>query len=130
MAQQADSQALHYVMLVMGPAYGTQSASCAYQFAQSLLQTPHQLDTIFFYGDGVYNANQFTDPANDEFDLVRAWQALATQYNIKLAVCIAAAQRRGVIQADHDDNFAMHFQLTGLGELSEALSKCDRVIQF
>ena len=113
--------------MVMGPAYGTQAAYCAYQFAQVLLtDTKHTINNIFFYAGGVYNGNSYTDPANDEFDLVSAWQQLAQQHSLKLTVCVAAAQRRGVLQS----NLAAHFQLTGLGELSESITTSDRVIQF
>lgn len=118
---------LSYTLVIMGPAYGTQSAYCAYQFAQTLSSnTNHSINSIFFYADGVYNANHFTDPANDEFDLVKAWQDLAKQNALKLKVCVAAAQRRGI----SIENLAEHFELTGLGELSEALASSDRVLQF
>lgn len=113
--------------MVTGPVYGTQSASCAYQFASMLLiDSPHTINTIFFYSDGVYNANRYTDPANDEFDLVRGWQQLAKKYFVKLAVCTAAAQRRGIVSK----NVADYFDLVGLGELSESVAMSDRVIQF
>ncbi len=118
---------LSYTLVIMGPAYGTQSAYCAYQFAQTLLSnTNHSIDNVFFYADGVYNANCYTDPANDEFDLVKAWQKLAKQYCLNLAVCVAAAQRRGI----SIENLATNFELTGLGELSEAVARADRVLQF
>ena len=118
---------LSYTLVIMGPAYGTQSAYCAYQFAQTLLaNSNHSIANIFFYADGVYNANCYSDPANDEFDLVKAWQRLAKQYSLKLTVCVAAAQRRGISV----NNLAEHFELTGLGELSEAVASSDRVLQF
>ncbi|QYN43334.1 sulfurtransferase complex subunit TusD [Gilliamella sp. ESL0443] len=118
---------LSYTLVIMGPAYGTQSAYCAYQFAQTLSSnTNHSINCIFFYADGVYNANHFTDPANDEFDLVKAWQNLAKQNALKLKVCVAAAQRRGI----SIENLAEHFELTGLGELSEAVASSDRILQF
>nr|WP_218056484.1 sulfurtransferase complex subunit TusD [Gilliamella apicola] len=118
---------LSYTLVVMGPAYGAQSAYCAYQFAQVLLsQTPHTIKNIFFYADGVYNGNSYTDPANDEFDLISAWQELAKTYPLTLTVCVAAAQRRGVIK----NNLADYFHLTGLGELSESIATTDRTIQF
>ncbi|KFA58383.1 tRNA 5-methylaminomethyl-2-thiouridine synthase TusD [Gilliamella apicola] len=118
---------LTYTLVVTGPAYGTQSAYCAYQFAQALLtNTMHKIKNIFFYADGIYNGNRFTEPANDEFDLVKAWQELASKHSITLTICIAAAQRRGVIES----NLADHFELTGLGELSESIATTDRTIQF
>lgn len=67
---------MRFAITVTGPAYGTQQASSALQFARAVLQEGHELLSIFFYREGVYNANQLTAPASDEFDLVRAWQAL------------------------------------------------------
>ncbi|RKS85757.1 tRNA 2-thiouridine synthesizing protein D [Orbus hercynius] len=118
-------------MIITGPAYGTQSSFCAYQFCLSLLNnSTHTLHSIFFYADGTYNANRFTNPANDEFHLVEAWQTLAKTHHIKLSVCIAAAQRRGVTQEEFANNIANEFELVGLGDLSDSVAQCDRVIQF
>ncbi|MBS7784793.1 DsrE family protein, partial [Providencia thailandensis] len=41
------------------------------EFARSVLKEGHELLSIFFYREGVYNANQLTAPARDEFYLVR-----------------------------------------------------------
>ena len=118
---------MKYTLVVLGPAYGTQSAYCAYQFAQALLlNTSHTIKNIFFYSDGVYNGNRYTNPANDEFDLVSAWQELAKKYDLPLTICVAASLRRGITEA----NIADYFQLTGLGELTESITLSDRVIQF
>ncbi|GAB7197037.1 sulfurtransferase complex subunit TusD [Dickeya oryzae] len=128
---------LSYCLLVTGPAYGTQQASSAFQFAQALLAQGHQLQSVFFYREGVLNANQFTAPANDEFDLVRAWQQLASSYEVELNVCVAAALRRGVTDATQSAqlqlsgaNLQPGFTLSGLGELSQSVLRCDRVVQF
>ncbi|WP_431224698.1 sulfurtransferase complex subunit TusD [Serratia sp. L9] len=128
---------LNYCLLVTGPAYGTQQASSAWQFAQSLLAAGHRITSVFFYREGVLNANQLTSPANDEFDLVRAWVTLAQQHTVELNVCVAAALRRGV--ADRQEasqlqllaaNLQPGFTLSGLGALAEAALSCDRLVQF
>ncbi|KMV30596.1 sulfur transfer complex subunit TusD [Photobacterium swingsii] len=128
---------LNYVLVVDGPAYGSQAARSAYQFALALLAAGHQLSRVFFYQDGVYNGSALTAPASDEFDLVSAWQALAKQHNTELQTCVAAALRRGIVgeqEADLNDlpsqNLAAGFEQAGLGGLAEALLSADRVIQF
>ncbi|NKI75628.1 sulfurtransferase complex subunit TusD [Dickeya sp. CFBP 2040] len=128
---------LSYCLLVTGPAYGTQQASSAFQFAQALLAQGHELQSVFFYREGVLNANQLTAPANDEFDLVRAWQQLAQAHQVALNVCVAAALRRGVTDAQQAEqlhlagaNLQSGFTLSGLGELSQSVLHCDRVVQF
>lgn len=128
---------MRFALLVTGPAYGTQQASSAWQFASALLAEGHVLTSVFFYREGVYNANQLTAPASDEFDLVRAWQTLHENHGVALHICVAAALRRGVT----DDaearrlglaaaNLQPGFSLSGLGALAEASLTCDRLVQF
>ncbi len=128
---------MRYCLLVTGPAYGTQQASSAYQFAQALLNSGHKLATVFFYREGVLNANQLTAPALDEFDLVRAWPVLALASNTELNVCIAAALRRGIADTQQATSLSLiganlqpGFSLRGLGAMAESVLTCDRVVQF
>ncbi|WP_215406487.1 sulfurtransferase complex subunit TusD [Vibrio gigantis] len=128
---------LSYTLLVNGPVYGSQSARSAYQFAVALIKQGHKLHSVFFYQDGVSNGSDLTVPANDEFDLVSAWQKLADEHDVSLETCVAAALRRGVISSDEAEqhqlsasNLASGFTQAGLGSLSEALLTQDRVVQF
>lgn len=128
---------LSYCILVTGPAYGDQRASSALQFSEALLSRGHYIKTIFFYQNGVYNANRFTTPALDEVNIVRDWQRLSQQHGIKLYTCISASLRRGIVdktQSFHlnlnGDNMQNKFKLMGLGSLAKAMITCDRFIQF
>ena len=128
---------MRFAITVTGPAYGTQQASSAWQFAQAVLQEGHDLVCVFFYREGVYNANQLTAPASDEFDLVRAWQRLHDDHAVALHICVAAALRRGVTDATEAErlglpgaNLQPGFSLSGLGALAQAALTCDRVVQF
>ncbi|CAI1098346.1 sulfurtransferase complex subunit TusD [Serratia fonticola] len=128
---------LNYCLLVTGPAYGTQQASSAWQFAQALLAAGHRITSVFFYREGVLNANQLSSPASDEFDMVRAWAALAQQHGVELNVCVAAALRRGVTDEQEAAQLALAaanlqpgFTLSGLGSLAEAALSNDRLVQF
>ncbi|MGF1724598.1 sulfurtransferase complex subunit TusD [Photobacterium nomapromontoriensis] len=128
---------LSYVLVVEGPAYGTQSARTAYQFAEALLAEGHQLLRVFFYQDGVHNGSSLTAPASDEYDLVAGWQRLAIQHGTELQTCVAAALRRGIVSQQEAEqnqlpgnNLATGFEQAGLGGLAEAMLTADRVIQF
>lgn len=128
---------MRFAIMVTGPAYGTQQASSALQFAQALIKEGHTLSSVFFYREGVYNANQLTSPASDEFDLVRAWQQMNTMHGVTLNICVAAALRRGVVDETEaarlglpSANLQPGFTLSGLGALAEASLTCDRVVQF
>ncbi|UIL52853.1 MULTISPECIES: sulfurtransferase complex subunit TusD [Pantoea] len=128
---------MRYTLLVTGPAYGTQQATSALLFAHALLAEGHQLESVFFYREGVLNANQLTAPASDEYDVVRAWQALHQQQGVALNICVAAALRRGVTDEQEAarlqlpaSNLQPGFTLSGLGALAEAALGCERLVQF
>lgn len=128
---------LTYTLLVNGSVYGTQSARNAYLFAKAVIEKGHTLKSVFFYQDGVQNGSALTAPANDEFDLVKAWQQLAEQHQVRMETCVAAALRRGVVSQSEAEqhqlpgaNLAAPFEQTGLGSLAEALLSQDRVVQF
>lgn len=128
---------MRFALMVTGPAYGTQQSSSALQFALALLAGGHSLDSVFFYREGVYNANQLTCPASDEFDMVRAWQRLHEEHGVNLHICVAAALRRGVVDQQEADNQGLMganlqpgFILSGLGALAESALTCERMVQF
>ncbi len=128
---------MRYTLLVTGPAYGTQHATTALLFARALIAAGHELESVFFYREGVLNASELSAPASDEIDLVRAWQQLHIDHHVTLNVCVAAALRRGI--ADQQEamrlqlaasNLQAGFELSGLGALAEAALSCDRLVQF
>lgn len=128
---------MQFTLLVTGPAYGTQHASSAWLFANALLAAGHTLSSVFFYREGVLNANQLTAPASDEFDLVRGWQQLQAEHGVALHICIAAALRRGIADQQQADALALAganlqpgFELVGLGALAEAALSSERLVQF
>lgn len=136
-APEAASTGLRFALLVTGPSYGTQAASDAYRFAQAVLEQGHVLSHVFFYQEGVHNANYLVAPASDETNLQQSWVTLAQTQGLRLDVCVAAALRRGVCdavsaaQADLSQwNLAEPFYLSGLGQLAEAVLTADRVVQF
>lgn len=136
---------LVYTILVTGPPYGTQNASSALCFARALLAEGHEINSVFFYREGVLNGNRFFTPATDEYDLVRDWVAFHQDNDVSLHICTSAALRRGVLDAQEIDDREMAaagegvmnqaslqpgFLLSGLGALVEALSVSDRTVQF
>ena len=129
--------ALSFALLVCGAPYGSEASSQAYLFARALLVQGHTLRKVFFYQEGVLNANALTSPASDEQDLVTAWQGLAQEHSVELDVCVAAALRRGVVDAAEAAtaqlsaaNVQPPFVLSGLGQLAEAALGVDRLVQF
>ena len=119
-----------------GP-YQHQAADTAYWFAKAALEKGHEVFRVFFYHDGVNNATRLTTPPQDDRHIVNRWAALAEQYSLDLVVCVAAAQRRGIVDEGEasrngKDATNLHpgFRISGLGQLVEAAIQADRLVVF
>lgn len=123
-------------MVSEGP-YTHQASDTAYQFAKASLDAGHEIFRVFFYHDGVNNGTRLTTPPQDDRNIVIRWSELAKAHDLDLVVCVAAAQRRGIVDADEAkrngkdaDNIAEGFRISGLGQLIEAGIKSDRLVEF
>lgn len=133
----ASLQTMIFSLAVYSAPYSSQASYSAYQFAVAALSQGHNLHRVFFYQDGVHNATSLAAPPQDEFNLQLAWQRLAKEHNLDLVVCIAAALRRGILDASEakrydkpSHNLASEFTVSGLGQLVEAAVMSDRLISF
>lgn len=124
------------IMVSEGP-YTHQSADTAYHFVQAALAKGHEIFRIFFYHDGVNNATRLTTPPQDDRNIVSRWSKLAEENNLDLVVCVAAAQRRGIVDEGEmkrngkdATNLAPGFRISGLGQLIEAGINSDRLVVF
>jgi len=128
---------MKFAILVNEGPYTHQASDSAYQFAKAALAKGHEIFRVFFYHDGVNNASRLTVPPQDDRHIVNRWSALAQEHNIDLVVCIAAAQRRGMLdenemkrQGKDANNIAPAFRISGLGQLVEAGIQADRLVTF
>lgn len=126
-----------FSIAVYAAPYSSQSSYSAYRFASALLENGHSLYRVFFYCDGIQAASDFATPPQDELQLTQAWQSLANKYQVDLAVCIAAALKRGLLNSQEAaryekqaSNLAKGFELAGLGQLVDAAITSDRLITF
>ncbi len=124
------------VMISEGP-YTHQASDTAYNFTKAALEDGHECFRIFFYHDGVNNGTRLASPPQDDRNIINRWSALAKEYKLDLVLCVAAAQRRGIADADeakrngkNADNIAPGFRISGLGQLIEAGIQSDRLITF
>ena len=108
-----------------GP-YQHQSSDSAYLFAKAAIAKGHEVWRVFFYHDGVQNASKLTEPPQDDRNIVNRWAKLAEEHKVDLVVCVAAAMRRGI----REENLATGFRISGLGQLVEAGTQCDRLVTF
>ena len=69
--------ALKFGILVNEGPFQHQASDSAYLFTKAALEKGHEIYRVFFYYDGVYNANKLSEPQADDRDLVKLWSALA-----------------------------------------------------
>jgi len=114
-----------------------QASNSAYHFARSALEKGHEIVRVFFYHDGANNGTALTVPPQDEPHIVDRWRHLGREHGLDLVVCVAAAQRRGVMDEREArrhglpaSNLAEGFRIAGLGQLVEAAVDADRLLAF
>jgi tRNA 2-thiouridine synthesizing protein D len=124
------------ILVNEGP-YQHQAADSAIQFTKAALEKGHDIYRVFFYNDGVNNGTRFGVPPQDDRNITEQWTELAKKHDLDLVVCIAAAQRRGILdeneakrQGKDGDNIADGFRISGLGQLIEAGIQSDRLVIF
>ena len=124
------------ILVNEGP-YTREASDTAYQFVKAALAKGHEIYRVFFYHDGVNNGTRLTVPPQDDRNIVKRWSDLAAQHKVDLVVCVAAAQRRGLMDASEAkrngkdvNNTAPGFKISGLGQLIEAGIQADRLVVF
>jgi tRNA 2-thiouridine synthesizing protein D len=128
---------MKFSILVSEGPYTHQASDSAYQFAKAVLGKGHEIFRIFFYHDGVNNATRLTTPPQDDRNIVSRWSKLAEEHKLDMVVCVAAAQRRGIVDEGEAKrngkdatNLAPGFRISGLGQLVEAGIQSDRLVTF
>jgi len=126
-----------FAILVNEGPYTHQASDSAYHFTEALLRAGHEIVRVFFYHDGVNNGTRLSVPPQDDRNISDRWSALAQQHEVELILCVAAAQRRGLLDDDEakragkdSNNIAEGFQISGLGQLIDAGIQADRLIAF
>lgn len=113
------------ILVNEGP-YTHEASDSAYHFCAAALAKGHEIHRVFFYHDGVNNATRYTEPPQDDRNIVKRWSQLAQEHGVDLVVCVAAALRRGI----KDDVLAAGFRISGLGQFIESGIQADRIVVF
>ena len=128
---------MNFSIVVQGAPYSSQSSLSALHYAKAVLRQGHSIHRIFFYQDGVFNANALVTPPQDETDIVQGWSEFGQANNIELIACISSCLRRGILDeteagrhAKPAANIAAGFTISGLGQLIDACFESDRVMTF
>ena len=128
---------MKFVIQINEGPYQHQTSDTAYQFTRAVLEKGHEVVRVFFYHDGVNNGTRLATPPQDDRHVVGRWSALAVEHGLDLVLCVAAAQKRGIIDEDEmkrlgkdANNIAPGFRISGLGQLIEGAILADRLVVF
>jgi tRNA 2-thiouridine synthesizing protein D len=109
----------------------------ALRFTEAALAAGHEVVRVFFYQDGVHNASANVVAPQDETDIAAEWRSLIITHGLDAVVCIAAALRRGTLNAEEAARWERPaatvlppLELSGLGQLHEAVQEADRLMCF
>jgi tRNA 2-thiouridine synthesizing protein D len=128
---------MKFALLVSEGPYTHESSDSAYHFAEAALRGGHEIVRVFFYHDGVNNGTRLSVPPQDDRNVCERWAALGQKHDLELILCVAAAQRRGMLDEDEakragmdSNNIAPGFEISGLGQLIDAGIQADRLVVF
>ncbi len=128
---------MNFAIAIHGDAATSESPQLALRFAQAAVAKGHAIHRVFFYHAGVSVANALQVQPQGEVDIAADWARFAGANGIELAVCVAAALRRGVLSDDDAKryeraaaNVRPPFQIVGLGQMVEAAITSDRFVTF
>ncbi|MDB0063574.1 sulfurtransferase complex subunit TusD [Gammaproteobacteria bacterium] len=128
---------MKYGILVNEGPYTHQASDSALAFTKAALEKGHEIFRVFFYHDGVNNGTSLAIPPQDDRHIPNQWSELAKEHNIDLVLCVAAAQRRGLLDESEAkrnskaaSNMIEGFRISGLGQLIEAGIQGDRMVVF
>ncbi|MDD0843355.1 sulfurtransferase complex subunit TusD [Pseudomonas sp. Gutcm_11s] len=127
---------MKFAIALFAPTHAPSSRR-ALRFAQAALDGGHDIARLFFYQDGVHSASGNVASPQDELDLAGEWRTFVQEHQLDAVVCIAAALRRGVLNAEEAQrygkpaaNLDKPWELSGLGQLHEAAQMADRLVCF
>jgi tRNA 2-thiouridine synthesizing protein D len=132
-AQKMAAQRMKYSLFIYSD-NNDNGAATALSLAQAIVDSQHTLYRLFFYREGVMlaqkNSTRSLPPQN-------AWQQFVHDNDLDAVVCVSAAVRRGLVSEQGSqstalayEHIASGFQVSGLGQLADALANSDRIVSF
>lgn len=124
-------------LAIHGHPSSSSSARSALRFLEAAVAAGHEVYRVFFYHEAVELADRNVVLPQDESPLLDSWVELAERHQVQLAICIAAALRRGVLNEEERDRYERPaanahpaFEVVGLGQLIDAVVQSDRFVTF
>lgn len=128
---------MRFAIVVRSGPVSSEGSRSALHFARAVLAAGHEIERVFFHGDGTYNATALSVPPQDEDDVGADWAAFGREHEVDLVVCVASALKRGILDAAEArryerpaDSLREGFVISGLGQLADAALRADRLLTF
>ncbi len=128
---------MKFALLITASASNSEAPATALRFATATLNSGHSIYRIFFFRDGVQNANTYAIAPQDERNIPEAWQQFCLAHNIDATTCVSAALKRGIVDEKESQrwkkigsNASAQIPIGGLGLLTDAIINSDRLITF
>lgn len=128
---------MKFSIVVYAAPYSSEAASTAYNFTKALLDEGHEVYRLFFFSDGVQNANRLAITPQDEINLQAQWDSLISSNELDSVVCVSSAIKRGIINQQESERYELDAisimdssDIAGLGQLIDASIHSDRIVNF
>jgi tRNA 2-thiouridine synthesizing protein D len=123
-----------FLIFVTRSPFDSLNGQTALSFCEAAIKLGHEIEQVFFYQQGVQQANVDIQPAPGEKNLLAQWAAFSEQTKTSLNVCVTASVKRGVLSGEDATAMQLHcnvhdaFRPVGMAEYFSALntsSCCD-----
>ena len=128
---------MKFSVVVYASPYTNEAAISALKFARAVISKGHSIYRIFFFSDGVHNANKLAITPQDEINLQEQWHTLIQENDLDSVVCVTSGLKRGIVDEKESLNRKLDCSsimpssdLSGLGQLVDAYDNSDRVLNF
>ena len=74
---------MKFEVVVSAPPYSNEAAASALKFSRAVIAKGHSIYRIFFFSDGVHNANSLAITPQDEINLQAEWHDLIDEQDIE-----------------------------------------------
>lgn len=128
---------MKFSIVVHSAPYTSEGAHTAFRFCQAVLGEGHEIYRLFFFRDGVHNLTRLAVVGQEETNLQTAWENLINEHNLDAVACVTSALKRGIIDQQEAERYEKSAHslyeaasIAGLGQLVDAVSNSDRVLNF
>jgi len=124
--------------MVTSSLYSSQNSISSFIFSRTVISLGHNIHSIFFYGDGVFNGVTTSIMKNVHYiKIEEEWKKLHDAHNVKLYLCINSLIQRGIVKKNTNlskeksiKNISRAFSIVGFSRFLQSVQKSDRFIQF